>query len=64
MNTTGFRKRNVVVLIVTALIVSVGVSTSTTEYIQYAGAQTKSKITTGIGVGGNKLNTTIGACLN
>ena len=31
MNTTGFRKRNV--LIVTALILSVGVSTWTTEYI-------------------------------
>ena len=45
MNTTGFRKRNVVVLIVTALILSVG-------------AQTKTKITTGM-MGGNKLNTTI-----
>ena len=60
MNTTGFRKRNVVMLIVTALILSVGVSTSTTEYIQYAGAQTKTKITTGM-MGGNKLNTAIGA---
>jgi hypothetical protein len=60
MNTTGFRKRNVVVLIVTALILSVGVSTSTTEYIQYAGAQTKTNITIGM-MGGNKLNTTIGA---
>lgn len=60
MNTTGFRKRNVVMLIVTALILSVGVSTSTTEYIQYAGAQTKTKITTGM-MGGNKLKTTIGA---
>jgi hypothetical protein len=62
MNTTGFRKRNVVMLIVTALILSVGVSTSTTEYIQYAGAQTKTKITTGPPMmGGNKLNTAIGA---
>jgi uncharacterized membrane protein YkoI len=60
MYTTGFRKRNVVVFIVTALILSVGVSTSTTEYIQYAGAQTKSNINTGM-IGGNKLNTTIGA---
>jgi uncharacterized membrane protein YkoI len=59
MNTPDFRKRNVVVLIVTALIVSVGVSTSITEYIQYAGAQTKSS-TTGM-TGGNKLNTTGGA---
>lgn len=58
MNTTGFRKRNV--LIVTALILSVGVSTWTTEYIQYVGAQTKSNITTGM-MGGNKLKTTIGA---
>lgn len=58
MNTTGFRKRSV--LIVTALILSVGVSTSTTEYIQYAGAQTKSNITTGM-MGANKLNTTVGA---
>jgi hypothetical protein len=55
MNTSGFRKRNVVVLIVTSLIVSIGVSTSTTGYIQYAGAQT-----TGM-MGGNKLNTTGGA---
>src|SRR5215831_8211766 len=60
MNTPDFRKRNVVVLIVTALIVSVGVSTSITEYIQYAGAQTKSNSTTGM-TGGNKLNTTGGA---
>jgi uncharacterized membrane protein YkoI len=60
MNTPGFRKRNVVVLIATALIVSVGVSTSTTEYIQYAGAQTKSNNATGM-MGGNKLNTTGGA---
>ena len=52
MNTTGFRKRNVVVLIVTALILSVGMSTSTTEY---AAAQTKNNITTGT------KNTTIGA---
>src|SRR5215831_8184386 len=52
MNTPDFRKRNVVVLIVTALIVSVGVSTSITEYIQYAGAQTKSNSTTGM-TGGN-----------
>ena len=58
MNTTGFRKRNV--LIVTALILSVGVSTWTTEYIQHVGAQTKSNITTGM-MGGNKLKTTIGA---
>ncbi|MGA9151471.1 MAG: hypothetical protein WBZ36_12910, partial [Candidatus Nitrosopolaris sp.] len=58
MNTTGFRKRNV--LIVIALILSVGVSTWTTEYIQYVGAQTKSNITTGM-MGGNKLKTTIGA---
>ena len=58
MNTTGFRKRNV--LIVTALILSVGVSTWTTEYIQYVGAQTKTNITTGM-MGGNKLKTTIGA---
>jgi uncharacterized membrane protein YkoI len=60
MDTTFFRKRNVVMLIVTALIVSVVVSTSTTEYIQYAGAQTRSNITTGM-MGGNKLNLTIGA---
>jgi len=60
MGTTCFRKRNVVVLIVTALIVSVGVSTSTTQYIQYAGAQAKSNITTGM-MGDNKLNMTIGA---
>ena len=60
MDTTSFRKRNVVVLIITALIVSVGASTSTTEYIQYAGAQTKNNITTGM-MGGNKLNMTIGA---
>jgi uncharacterized membrane protein YkoI len=59
MDRTFFRKRNVVVLIVTALIVSV-VSTSTTEYIQYSGAQTRSNITTGM-MGGNKLNMTIGA---
>jgi uncharacterized membrane protein YkoI len=58
MNATGFRKRNV--LIVIALILSVGVSTWTTEYIQYVGAQTKSNITTGM-MGGNKLKTTIGA---
>jgi uncharacterized membrane protein YkoI len=58
MNTTGFRKRNV--LIVTALILSVGVSTWTTEYIQYVGAQMKTNITTGM-MGGNKLKTTIGA---
>ena len=60
MNTSDFRKRNVVVLIVSALIVSVGVSTSTTEYIQYTGAQTKSNSTTGM-TGGNKLNPTGGA---
>jgi hypothetical protein len=58
MNTTCFRKRNVVVLIVTALIVSLGASTSATEYIQYAGAQTKNNVTI---MGGNKLNMTIGA---
>ena len=56
MGTTCFRKRNVAVLILTVLIISVGVSTSTTEYIQYAGAQTKSNITTGM-MGGNKFNT-------
>lgn len=60
MDTTCFRKRNVVVLIVTALIVSVGVSTSTTQYIQYAGAQAKSNITTGM-IGGNKLSYSMGA---
>jgi hypothetical protein len=59
MNTTCFRKRNVVVLIVTALIVSLGVSTSATEYIQYAGAQAKSNVTSSM-MGGNKLNMTIG----
>jgi uncharacterized membrane protein YkoI len=58
MNTTGFRKRNV--LIVIALILSVGVSTWTTAYIQYVGAQMKTNITTGM-MGGNKLKTTIGA---
>jgi uncharacterized membrane protein YkoI len=57
---TSFRKRNEVVLIVAALIVSVGVSTSSTEYIQYAGAQMKSNITTGM-IGGSKFNMTIGA---
>jgi hypothetical protein len=62
MNTMCFRKRNVVALIVTALIVSVGVSTSTTQFIQYAGAQTKSNPITGTGMmGGNKLNMSIGA---
>jgi len=58
MDTTLFRKRNVVVLIVTVIIVSVAVST--TQYIHYAGAQTRSNITTGM-MGGNKLNMSIGA---
>jgi hypothetical protein len=59
-DTTLFRKRNVVVLIVTVIIVSVAVSTSTTQYIHYAGALTRSNITTGM-MGGNKLNMSIGA---
>jgi len=60
MDTTLFRKRNVVLLIVTVIIVSVAVSTSTTQYIHYAGALTRSNITTGM-MGGNKLNMSIGA---
>src|SRR5262249_8305311 len=58
MDTTFFRKRNVVVLIVTVIIVSVAMSRS--QYIHYVGAQTRSNITTGM-MGGNKLNMTIGA---
>jgi len=60
MNTTCFRKRNVVVLVVTGLIVSLGMSTSATEYIQYAAAQAKNNVTSSM-MGGNKLNMTIGA---
>ncbi|MGB8935694.1 MAG: hypothetical protein WCC17_11380 [Candidatus Nitrosopolaris sp.] len=61
MNTTCFRKRNVVVLVtVTVLIVSVGVSASAIESIHYAGAQTKTNVT-GSMMGSNKLNMTIGA---